>query len=212
MTDARPASAAATSSAWGSPPAPPRSPPPAAGRAGRCSAAPRGASRLNDWVGEKLLLSPHRLAPEYPIPQRTPDAAFPAYSITRAAAAARDPARLGAGGGRPGAQAHAAHPGDAPGPAAGHLHRQAPLRRGLVGDRAPGPACRCPSVMALVEPTAEARYLRFDTFDAGYFNGWDLESALHPQTILAYAFNDRPLRRRTARRCGSTRRSSSATS
>ena len=49
------------------------------------------------------------------------------------------------------------------------------------------------SVVALVEPTEDARYLRFDTFDANYYNGWDRESALHPQTILAYAFNDRPL-------------------
>ena len=33
----------------------------------------------------------------------------------------------------------------------------------------------------------------FDTFDKGYSNGWDLKSAMHPQTILAYAWNDRPL-------------------
>ena len=28
-------------------------------------------SRLNDWVGEKILFSKHRLAPEYDIAQRT---------------------------------------------------------------------------------------------------------------------------------------------
>ena len=50
------------------------------------------------------------------------------------------------------------------------------------------------SVIAdMVRPTPEARYLRFDSFDARYSNGWDLASAMHPQTILAYAFNDRPL-------------------
>ena len=27
----------------------------------------RALSRLNDWVGEKILLSPSRLAPEYPM-------------------------------------------------------------------------------------------------------------------------------------------------
>ena len=64
----------------------------------------------------------------------------------------------------------------------------------------------------MAEPTDEARYLRFDSFDAGYSNGWDLKSAMHPQTILAYAFNDRPLGPTTAPRCGSTRRSNSATS
>jgi DMSO/TMAO reductase YedYZ molybdopterin-dependent catalytic subunit len=38
-----------------------------------------------------------------------------------------------------------------------------------------------------------ARYVQFDSFDAGFYNGWDLESALHPQTILAYRFNDKDL-------------------
>ena len=42
----------------------------------------RAISRLNDWVGEKLLLSPTRLAPEYPVSSRTPAAQFPMYSIT----------------------------------------------------------------------------------------------------------------------------------
>jgi DMSO/TMAO reductase YedYZ molybdopterin-dependent catalytic subunit len=52
------------------------------------------------------------------------------------------------------------------------------------------------SVIAeLVGPLPEARYLRFDSFDSGYSNGWDLASAMHPQTILAYGFNDRPLNR-----------------
>lgn len=49
------------------------------------------------------------------------------------------------------------------------------------------------TVMALVDPLPSARFLRFDSFDQGYHNGWDLESAAHPQTMLAYAFNDRPL-------------------
>src|SRR6266513_2946772 len=31
------------------------------------------------------------------------------------------------------------------------------------------------------------------SFDAGYSNGWDLASAMHPQTILAYGMNDNPL-------------------
>jgi DMSO/TMAO reductase YedYZ molybdopterin-dependent catalytic subunit len=39
----------------------------------------------------------------------------------------------------------------------------------------------------------EARYIRFDSFDSGYSNGWDLASAMHPQTILAYGMNDNPL-------------------
>lgn len=39
----------------------------------------------------------------------------------------------------------------------------------------------------------EARYVRFDSFDEDYYNGWDLKSALHPETILAWEFNDEPL-------------------
>jgi DMSO/TMAO reductase YedYZ molybdopterin-dependent catalytic subunit len=39
----------------------------------------------------------------------------------------------------------------------------------------------------------EARFVRFDSFDANYYNGWDLESALHPETILAYGFNGEDL-------------------
>src|SRR2546422_6525763 len=51
-------------------------------------------------------------------------------------------------------------------------------------------------VAAVVEhcmPLATARYIEFVSFDAGYSNGWDLASALHPQTILAYGMNDDPL-------------------
>jgi len=49
------------------------------------------------------------------------------------------------------------------------------------------------TVAALAAPKPQARYLRFDSFDSDYYNGWDLTSAMHPQTILAYAYNDRPL-------------------
>ena len=42
----------------------------------------RGFSRLNDWVGEKILLSRSRLAHEYPTSERTAEGRFPAYSIT----------------------------------------------------------------------------------------------------------------------------------
>ncbi|HEY4592028.1 MAG TPA: hypothetical protein VIJ61_06445, partial [Thermoanaerobaculia bacterium] len=42
----------------------------------------QGASRLNDWVGEKVFLSSRHRAPQYPHSARTPEGAFPAYSIT----------------------------------------------------------------------------------------------------------------------------------
>src|SRR5215210_3930271 len=42
----------------------------------------RAFSRVNDWVGEKVLHSSSRMAPEYPLHARTPDSNFPSYSIT----------------------------------------------------------------------------------------------------------------------------------
>ena len=39
-------------------------------------------SRFNDWVGEKILFSKNRLAPQYDIAQRT--ATVPSYFISRA--------------------------------------------------------------------------------------------------------------------------------
>jgi DMSO/TMAO reductase YedYZ molybdopterin-dependent catalytic subunit len=156
----------------------------------------RAFSRINDWIGEKILLSPRRLAPEYPVSARTAMENFPAYSITYndsgSFPALRDPARwtLNVGG----------------------LVRK-PMRLSLreiqalpsltytvkhhcvEGWTAIGTWTGVPlsTIAAMVEPTPEARYLRFDSYDSGYYNGWDLTSAMHPQTILAYAWNDRLL-------------------
>ena len=46
---------------------------------------------------------------------------------------------------------------------------------------------------AQVQPLPTARFVQFDSFDSGYMNGWDLASAMHPQTILADAHEGRPL-------------------
>jgi DMSO/TMAO reductase YedYZ molybdopterin-dependent catalytic subunit len=152
-------------------------------------------SRVNDWVGEKLFLGRTRLAREYPLSARTAPANFPAYSITY-----NDTGR---------------YPGVAQSGWAlevGGLVRN-PLRltRQMIealpavtytvkhhcveGWTAIGTWTGVPvsTIAALVQPTAQARFLRFDSFDSGYYNGWDLASTMHPQTILAYAWNDRPL-------------------
>lgn len=39
---------------------------------------------------------------------------------------------------------------------------------------------------ALVQPNADARYVDFQSFDKSYHESWDMESAMHPQTIVAY--------------------------
>jgi DMSO/TMAO reductase YedYZ molybdopterin-dependent catalytic subunit len=49
------------------------------------------------------------------------------------------------------------------------------------------------TIAALVEPLPQARYVQFDSFDNGYMNGWDMASAMHPQTILADAFEGKPI-------------------
>src|SRR3954462_15487928 len=35
--------------------------------------------------------------------------------------------------------------------------------------------------------TADARYVDFQSFDSDYHESWDIESALHPQTLIVYA-------------------------
>jgi DMSO/TMAO reductase YedYZ molybdopterin-dependent catalytic subunit len=156
----------------------------------------RTFSRINDWIGEKILLSPSRLAPEYPVSARTEMENFPAYSITYnqtgSFPAVSDPKKwtLKVGG-------------TVRRPLQLSLRELQALPRltytvkhhCVEGWTAVGTWTGVPlsAITAMVQPTAEARYLRFDSFDSGYYNGWDLTSAMHPQTILAYAWNDRPL-------------------
>ena len=154
----------------------------------------RMVSRINDWVGEHILQSNRRLAREYPVSARTPEQAFPAYSITynrqrrfpdppadwalQVGGLVRKPARLTL----PMLQAM---------PSVSYTVKH----HCVEGWTAVATWTGVPvsSVLAMVEPLPTARYLRFDSFDSGYSNGWDLTSAAHPQTILAYARNDQPL-------------------
>jgi DMSO/TMAO reductase YedYZ molybdopterin-dependent catalytic subunit len=156
----------------------------------------RAISRINDWVGEKILLSPTRLAREYPVAARTPPGRFPAYSITAN--------RTGQLPTPPGGQEWVLEVG-------GLVHTPVRLTRPMIealprvtytvkhhcveGWTAVATWTGVPvsAIVNMVQPTPEARYLRFDSFDSHYFNGWDLTSVMHPQTILAYAYNDRPL-------------------
>ena len=148
-------------------------------------------SRLNDWVGEHIFLSSSRLAREYPVSERE-RGRFPSYFISAEVPVLPNP------------EAWALEIG-------GAVRRPLRLTRPelealprttytvkhycVEGWTAVATWTGVPvSVLAaMAEPTAGARYLRFDSFDSGYFNGWDLKSAMHPQTILAYAWNDRPL-------------------
>lgn len=147
-------------------------------------------SRVNDWVGEHLFLSSERLAPTFPpsarsgrmpsyfISDRTPVWRGPAAWALTVAGQVRKPMRLTL------AQLRAL-------PSLTYTVKHHCVEGWTTVATWTGVPVHV--VARLVEPTDEARYLRFDSFDDGYMNGWDLKSAMHPQTMLAYAFNDRPL-------------------
>lgn len=158
----------------------------------------RAFSRINDWVGEKLI-SNSRLAPVYPVSARTRD--FPAYFVSPNAPVLDNPAAWSLEVG-----------GEVRKPTRLTMTMLQQLPRitytvkhhCVEGWTAIGTWTGVPfaAIAAMVEPNDRGRYIRFDSFDAAqtgngirpYYNGWDLTSAMHPQTILAYAYNDQPLR------------------
>jgi DMSO/TMAO reductase YedYZ molybdopterin-dependent catalytic subunit len=147
-------------------------------------------SRLNDWVGENILQSNTRLARVYPAGARS--TAMPAYHISRDVPALEDPAGWALDIG-----------GEVRAPASFTLEMLLQMPRStytvkhhcVEGWTAVATWTGVPfaAVAAMVQPTDRARFVRFDSFDNDYYNGWDMASAMHPQTMLAYGFNDRPL-------------------
>ena len=147
-------------------------------------------SRLNDWVGENILQSSTRLARVYPTAARS--ATMPGYHISRDVPTldGTAPWALEVGG-------------EVKAPASLTLEMLQQLPRVtytvkhhcVEGWTAVATWSGVPfsALAALVQATDRARYVRFDSFDNGYYNGWDMASAMHPQTLLAYGFNDRPL-------------------
>ena len=149
----------------------------------------RGASRFNDWFSERIF-SAERLAPKYEDSDRS--SSFPNYHISRMTPSLLDPDawRLEVAGlvrtplalsmdeiRRMGGITYTIKHHCVEGWSAIATWTGVPLRS--IADRA--------------GMLPEARYVRFDSFDAGYYNGWDLKSAMHPETILSYGFNDREL-------------------
>jgi DMSO/TMAO reductase YedYZ molybdopterin-dependent catalytic subunit len=51
---------------------------------------------------------------------------------------------------------------------------------------------RLSDLLLLAQPKSTAKYIYFQSAD-GYYESWDLPSALHPQTLLAYEMNGKAL-------------------
>jgi DMSO/TMAO reductase YedYZ molybdopterin-dependent catalytic subunit len=51
---------------------------------------------------------------------------------------------------------------------------------------------RLQDLVALVQPRESVRYVYFKSAD-GYYESWDLASAVHPQTLMVYQKNGQPL-------------------
>lgn len=53
--------------------------------------------------------------------------------------------------------------------------------------------CPLSEIAKLVGAKPEAKYVDFQSFDDDYHESWDIESALHPQTVVAYGLDGRML-------------------
>jgi DMSO/TMAO reductase YedYZ molybdopterin-dependent catalytic subunit len=147
-------------------------------------------SRINDWIGEKVLYSPTRLAPTYDPAQRAQT--LPSYFISHQTPMLRDPAtwRLTVDG-----------LVDTPLSLTLDDLKRMPRASYTVKHHcvegwtaiASWAGVPVSEIVLRARPRPAARYIMFRSFDADYSNGWDMASALHPQTILAYAMNDNPL-------------------
>ena len=147
-------------------------------------------SRINDWIGEKILYSPVRLARTYDPSERSQR--LPRYFVSRTMPMLRDPTawRLEVDGlverplsltlddlmTMPRTSYTVKH----------HCVEGWSAIASWHGVAVSAIAARCGVRLG-------ARYVMFRSFDADYSNGWDLASAMHPQTILAYGMNDNPL-------------------
>jgi DMSO/TMAO reductase YedYZ molybdopterin-dependent catalytic subunit len=146
----------------------------------------QGFSRFNDWLGARLF-SPERLARKYDTQERS--RSFPSYHISPMTPMLADPAawRLAIGGlvDNPVALSLAELRGL---PELTYTVKHHCVEGWSAIASWTGVPLRAVAEIAEVRP--DARYVRFDSFDANYYNGWDLASAMHPETILAHGFND----------------------
>jgi DMSO/TMAO reductase YedYZ molybdopterin-dependent catalytic subunit len=147
-------------------------------------------SRLNDWVGENILFSSTRLARTYSPAERS--RMLPSYFISNEMPLLQD-----------GAAWRFHVDGLVRTPLALSLDDFARMPRVTYTVKhhcvegwsaiATWHGTPVSAVVARCQPLPAAKYIMFRSFDSDYSNGWDLASAMHPQTILAHGMNDNPL-------------------
>ena len=156
---------------------------------GTATAFLAGMERWNERV-DRLLFSENRLAPEPPASDLTPEADFPSYFISDSVPLAPDNWMLVVGG-------------MVTQPSVFSLDQL--MRMPRTGMRVRhhcvegwsavaewhGVAIR--EIAKMVGASRDAQYVEFRSFDNGYYSTWDIESSLHPQTILAYGMNGKTL-------------------
>jgi len=139
---------------------------------------------------QEMLFSPHRLAPELPASAQTPENAFPVYFIA-------DDMPI------PPANWTLSIGGMVAKPATLTIEQ---LKQLLRTDMRVQHHCvegwsavaswhgvRLSEIAKLAGVDPRARYVEFRSFDDDYWSSWDWDSAMHPQTILAYGINGHPL-------------------
>ena len=159
-----------------------------------CQSRPAGAflDLMGGWNErfEEMLFSPSRLAPELPPPAATDEADFPVYFISSTMPQAPPDWRLRVGGmvARPSVWT------------LDHLRAFESTEMRVEHHCVEGWSAvaswrgvRVSEIARLVKIDPRVRYVEFRSFDSGYWSGWDLASAMHPQTLLAYDMNGHPL-------------------
>lgn len=147
------------------------------------------SERWND-AAQRGLFSSHRRARELPESANTPPGGFPTYYISPTVPLAPPGWALRVGG-------MVARPGSFNLEALQRMARtDVRVRHHCVegwSAVASWHGVRVRDLAEVVGADRRAPYLEFRSFDSGYYSCWDRESALHPQSILAYGMNGEPL-------------------
>jgi DMSO/TMAO reductase YedYZ molybdopterin-dependent catalytic subunit len=139
---------------------------------------------------ESLVFSPNRLATELPASEQTPEKDFPCFFRSPAVPVASSDWSLTIGG-------LIEHPMILTLDQLKRLPATEMRVRHYCVDGWTAVASwygvRVSEIARLAKLDPRVKYVEFRSFDSGYWSGWDLGSALHPQTVLAYGMNGHPL-------------------